>query len=352
MPFSFAPRPEILESTPSSRIGESFVSGLGNVAQNYLNQQAYQRQQSELAKALGSLGISQQEAQGIAGLPPHLQQAAFKERSAAPGRQQFATALQAILGGEQLPPEAGQNLNQQQLLQLANLAEQTKQTKIANEQKENAAEETRRRNAAVEEESKLKARTAEQQKAQALIERTNKPYLAQLQKESTFGKAAFELAKQMKELENTGLVESGYYASKIKPVSYLNQESQQYNAKSKDLADLLAGNTGLASKYRIETKEASKPSISLKPEARTALVNDVLRKTGGLVLKETIKDALIEKHGKQPANIDKEVNKYFKKFEPLLKKTPEGTVIEEDEIGLKLVNRGQYWEPLGYEGEL
>lgn len=359
MPFSFAPRPEILESTPSSRIGESLVSGLGNVAQNYLNQQAYQRQQSELAKALGSLGISQQEAQGIAGLPPHLQQAAFKERSAAPGRQQFATALQAILGGEQLPPEAGQNLNQQQLLQLANLAEQTKQTKIANEQKENAAAETARRNAAIEEENKQRLEetqrknlTAEEQKRQANIERTNAPFLKELTRVTTLSNDAFNLARQLKDLENTGNVESGYLASK-KPTSFLSPESQQYLSKTKDLVDLLAANTGVASKYKLQLKEESKPSIAQSPEARSALVDDLLRKTGGIKLKETIKDAIIEKEGKQPANIDKEINKHYKQLEGSLKKTPNNFIVKDDDLGLEFINRGQlYWEPVEFQGEI
>lgn len=108
--------PQIINENPNfgSLLGTGLASGLNMLAQNKLNQFAGRQQRNMTAQGLAALGIPEQNAMQIAGLPEKLQELVVKNYLAAAESQGLNEALAALSGEpqqQQLPNS--QNFYQQ-----------------------------------------------------------------------------------------------------------------------------------------------------------------------------------------------------------------------------------------------
>jgi hypothetical protein len=321
-------------------LGESLGQGLQNLAEMKLGEWQRRNEQAKLSQALDKFfpGRGSQ----LASLPQPLQQLLMKEEMRAPGRAAFANALNAIMSGKEMPPESAGDLTTEELNKLAALQLQ-----------KTSGEETRRIREATEQTRKETALTQTQQREQSRIDRTNKPFVDYIDRGAPLAKSALDLSGEILDLMKTGKTVSGVRG--LLPTVFQPAEAQQMKAKISDLITLLAASseTGKnASKYKLQLTEAGKVALEHRPETQFALLKGIQDKSGQIVLKGLIKNALIDANdGRQPENISAKTDKFFNKIERARKKMAIGDDLIEDELGIRLRNMGTYWEPVGFEEE-
>lgn len=109
--------------------GESLLQGLGSGLEALAQQKLQQIKQRNLAQQLQQgYGFKPEEAQAFSQLPPELQQQAFKEKLAAPGKQANLSILNQLQGGGQpinIPEGAG--ITNKEALDLAKFGQKERQ---------------------------------------------------------------------------------------------------------------------------------------------------------------------------------------------------------------------------------
>jgi hypothetical protein len=147
------------------------------------------------------------------------------------------------------------------------------------------------------------------------IDKNNAPFLERLSKAASTARTALDKLERMKELLETGKVESGI--GSYKPYWLLNKESQEFDTEGDQLALLLSeGQRGTPTGYRIKFNKENKPNIRQKREVQKRFIEDYIGQARDILQKEQTKDKLIEENGgSQPANIESEINKRFARGE-------------------------------------
>lgn len=188
---------------------------------------------------------------------------------------------------------------------------------------------------------------------QRTINSTNAPYLKTLDKAVTLADNMETIGEQMQALLNTGNVYSGV-KGRFAPTQLQNDETQQFEALSNELASLLASQSGVATNFKIKLAQSMKPNISQNQGTQRRLVKDILDKSRKLKEFGEVRDELIaENGGEQPANIQSKINQRIKSGSkkqsaelPGAQEYEEGSIIETD--GNFYQNVGNQWIEVNY----
>jgi hypothetical protein len=315
------------KTTLGSRLGEALGQGIEYAAQRKLNQWDQQRQYELQQKAaqeqqqrqydmyLSDLGRQRQEQErGLGPIfgPEKAKEYSFlgksllapliKQVAVEPSQQAYNQALQKIAAGEEPSLEG---LSPEQAYRATQLSQQAQQRR--------ETQELRRTTQQIQQAEKERAH---KEKVQNRIVAGNKSYINRLSKGKPLGDELMRIADRLEDLENTGKLTTGFYASL--PTALQNKETNQYDALSDELAALLATNQGTASNFKIKFAKGYKPNLAQKPEARRALIRDVKEKAHKLNLYSDLKDYLIAKNdGEEPKGLETEVNQAIQVYEKL-----------------------------------
>lgn len=290
---------------------EALSTGLGSGLSRSLEQLAQK-------KALGALGISPEQAQGLAGLNPQVQSIALKQMLQQPQNQAFAQALSGMLGGStpkneqmgQVPPQ----LNSQQALQLAQLGMQRESNEI---------------------------------KRQQAIEKSNAPYIKEIKDQSVPAKELDQILDDTLNLLNTGKIQTGPLKSLI-PDRLQNQETQAFVSNLNEIVTRKAQlGKGVPSRQRLLLEQLAKAQTWQKPEAIKYILNRLKRGTLESLVTENIADQIIqENNGMQPKGLENIVKQRIAKTKGL----PSPLQYSEDAIieanGKRFARSGNTWLPL------
>ena len=209
------------------------------------------RKRQELETALEP--ILGEKAKSYSNLPESLLKPVVTQKINEPSRLAYNNSLSKVLAGKPLVPEDIQGLKEHDAEKLTQIALQKKQADEA--EKLRIATETNR-----EEQRKETNRL----KMQTQINNANKPYLDKLSKGVDLATTLKDKVAQLRRLRETGNVKSGISA--LLPGILQNTETQQYDAISKEVASIIAGNTALQQILKLKPlKNSSQISrISLK----------------------------------------------------------------------------------------
>jgi hypothetical protein len=259
--------------------------------------EARQRLESGLSELFGT-----EKAKTYANLPKEVLNPIVKQKVSEPTQAAFANALAQVNQGQ---PPVVEGLNPQQAFQV----NQAYQQKIQADETRKLREETAKANA-------LSKQAAETSKRQAQINTANKPYIERLAKGVTLAENIKDKATKMLDLLDTGKVASGLAG--YTPNVLQTSETQQFDALANELATIIAGNSGVATNFKIKTAQSYKPNVTQRPETQRALINDLIRKSNEVLLREKIKNDLINKNeGEQPKNLETQINNKLKTYEAL-----------------------------------
>lgn len=295
-----------------------------------------QLQKGKLAKQYSQLfGVSPQQGDAIAALPPQAQQAYVKELMQAPSRTAYAQAL-GLASGTPGVPDTG-------LGQLpAGLTERqaTELTKIRMKQQQ------------LKEQSELKR--------QERADLSAKPYLTNLQANVPIAQSIKDIGSRMKQLLDTGNVRTGLVggAAQYLPASFFNDETQQMISLSNELAGLIAASgKGVPTNFKIKLAQISKPHIGQSAETMKSLLDNLIKKADPVLRQDKARLAILEENqGRIPENLENLVKKKahgFKKEAEKPKKIEtlpdakmyQGKRIRDTQTGQVLVSNGNDWIP-------
>lgn len=148
-----------------------------------------------------------------------------------------------------------------------------------------------------------------QERRQKRIDLSNKPFLTKLDTALESAERIKELTNEMQTLLDTGKVTSGFYG-KYAPIQFLNDESQAFDAKSKELAALLGATKGTASNFKIQLAQDYKPNLGQSTSTQQKLLTDALKLADRIIRTGDIRDSVIEdNNGVQPENLSGKVLK-------------------------------------------
>jgi len=150
---------------------------------------------------------------------------------------------------------------------------------------------------------------------QKQINSSNAPWLKENDKAYNNARSALDQLNEMEELLNTGKVAYGI-SGKYKPGFLQNTETQQFDKASNTLAGLLASGQGVSTGFKIKFAQSQKPNLEQNPKTQRALIQKLKKEAEKAVLRNDIKDQIIEAHGgEQPANLGTLVNRSMKQYE-------------------------------------
>lgn len=154
----------------------------------------------------------------------------------------------------------------------------------------------------------LQQEKANLQQQKAFTQR-NKGFNTRLDKRIEDDARLVDLAQQMRELANSGKVNFGFIGSTV-PLKFQNSETQQFVAKSNEVADVLTTRKGgLASKYRLGTRQLSKPNIEYTLDANLKLLDDVMEHAAATEEENKIRQDIYDEYeGAEPPNLEKLVS--------------------------------------------
>lgn len=327
------------------RLGEALGTGLGGGLSGGLQALASQRLQNLAQERTASQFEKAGYPRQWAYFDPRIQAELVKAQERRPGEEAYAESINKLLGTDtsatetkpiaeptsvtQLPTEVKPKprLNERQATELAKLGF-----------------EKRKR-----EESKL-------EKQQTHIESQNEPYLKEIRESKPIAQQTQNLAKEMLTLLDTGKVKSGLKG--YVPEALQNPESQQFIAKANTLAGLIAASgKGVPTNFKIKLAQISKPNITQSSATQRKLLNDLIKDTQKILLKDEARQAIIDENdGVQPKNIEslikKRVHQLSKSGQLAIGKTVEelpnaaeykGAEIEDESTGDVLISDGSNW---------
>lgn len=118
---------ESLSARMGTGLGQGIASGLEQLAQQKLQQRMMAQQRQQTTQGLQALGIDQDQASQLSGLPEPLLQAYLKQHLAAPQQEAFASALGNLLGQpqeQQFEQPQQEMMPQQEQVPLTQMTEQ------------------------------------------------------------------------------------------------------------------------------------------------------------------------------------------------------------------------------------
>lgn len=322
-----------------ARAADASGEGLNFLAQDIIQrktqerQMALQHQEQERMRSQREMGLAQmfgpEQARAYSNLPDTLLGPIVKQHLAGPSQQANAAALGSILKGQPVTDLSG--VNENQAYRLAQLQLQQRQTQDAAAAR-----------AATQQTNEEIKKTNQQISQQKQIDSANKPYVERLSKAVPFAENMKSVASKMLELLDGGQVSTGI--GSLLPGMLQNDATQQYDAYSKELATLIAGNSGAATNFKIKTAQEYKPNIYQNPKVQRALTLDFIDKANEILQREQIKDDLvIQNGGNQPANLESKISKELKVYKSLPEPTSEGEVRRNKKTGdVFRVENGQW----------
>lgn len=198
-----------------------------------------------------------------------------------------------------------------------------------------------------------RARTAKQ----SAIDRQNKPFNEQLSKAKFNAEKTLDFLSNMEQLLETGKVASGLYG-KI-PYGLQNSESQQFANNGDELAQMLAGQSGVAGAYKIKFNQKLKPKLIDNKQTQRQRIQFLKKQAERILKKAAIKGEIIEENdGYQLPNMEELIDKRYNELEksdksetsfnalpsPALWFSEHGKAeIENEETGETLVSDGKQW---------
>lgn len=283
--------------------GTGLSSGLNQLANIKLNQYAANQQRQQIQQGLSSL-FTPEQAQTLSSLPSELLQPIIKQQLQAPSNAAYLQGIQSFLDGEQMAPQQG--VQQQSPGGLAiqpglNAQQATKLAELGLRKKE------------IEENRALKQEAANLKKQEA-IQKRNEPFLKEIRESKPIAQKTFDLATQMKQLLDTGKVRSGLGG--YIPNAIQNPETQQFIAKSNELAGLIASSgKGVPTNFKIKLAQISKPEVTQSEATKRALLDGLVKDAQKILLKDEARQQIIDEHnGKEPENIESLVKRRVHKL--------------------------------------
>ena len=360
-------------------LGQSFGTGLSNVLQHLASQKMRDistRKQAQGIKALFP-NISEQQAYAYA-QNPELAKQYYKSELARPGEEAYARMLGGDQSGQQQEqfnlPSLGQFLSPQQQQARGIIPEvATPQQSIPIGSKTQAPR-LNERQATKLAEINLKKQEMEQRQSlarQAREERLNraqvvkeekiadkaKPYITKLATAAPLATKMKTLSNDMLDLINTGKVATGISGTAAEKFpQFSSNETQQFIAKSNELAGLLAASgKGVPTNFKIKLAQISKPIINQSKATQTKLIKDIIKEVEPILLEERASKEIIDEHnGKIPDNFEnlvkKRTHKLIKESHKSQVQLPSANEYSEDaiiQIGDQKYERvGNQWNPI------
>ena len=189
---------------------------------------------------------------------------------------------------------------------------------------------------------------------QSAIDRQNAPFNKGFTVAVKNAEHVINVASNMEQLLDTGKVASGTYGYAV-PYVLQNSESQQFANNGDELAQMLAGQSGVAGAYKIKFNQNLKPKLADNEKTQRQRLQ-FLKKQAEIILKKAeIRDELIEANdGYQLPNMETLINKRYKELQksgqsqdtfqakpnPALYK---GQTIINEETGEEEMSDGKQW---------
>lgn len=178
---------------------------------------------------------------------------------------------------------------------------------------------------------------------QKRIDMQNKPYNVQLDKAVTNAQEIKNLATELKEIIESGNAASGWsgLVPQITGGLGASDQTQRFVGKAKELALRLSSQGGTGTNLRVKAAEETKPKLSDAPEAQLAKANDIIRAANRVLVKENLRQQLIEENGgRQPENIGSLIEKRFKQIPDVPSDAVDGDVYEDNKGGMWVIEDG------------
>ena len=345
----------IRDPSIAASLGQATGSALGqtltNLAERRIQDQHKKQLLQEKAEAFRGLGLDPSEANYVAGLDPQFAKLYLENKGFGipdykpqinpsmpeqlqPNLPSYGQGLQERLGSPQqgLQQPTAEFLNpgsipRQGLPQFnptSQMPQEQRQTQLEDYLKDPRLTPSQRANLALKlEQMKQKQGAASingqpvmndkeralQERKQRRIDISNKPFLTKLDTALESAERIKELTNEMQQLLNTGNVTSGFYG-RYAPIQFLNDESQAFDAKSKELAALLGSTKGTASNFKIQLAQDYKPNLGQSTSTQQKLLTDALKLADRIIKTGDIRDSVIEdNNGVQPENLSGKVLK-------------------------------------------
>jgi len=361
--------PQIINENQNfgSLLGTGLASGLNVLAQNKLNQFAGRQQRNMTAQGLASLGIPEQNAMQIAGLPEKLQELVVKNYLAAAESQGLNEALAALSGEpqqQQLPgaqnfyqqaaPQQNPQLSAlqnlissgqgvtpeafgQQLSQGASQAPQAQAPKggvipTYNDPQQRAERQKSfadiLKTARISPEHKLKLAAMQQSqklekeklsaKEQQIVNQETKPLYDEITKGARAAQNNNKRLDRMEELAKRGNLTYPLFASALETLSngifgfgidltaLLHQDSQEFRKLSNDfLKDAKDTFGSRLTNYDVKTFLSTVPTLSQSHLGKLRVINNLRSFNEAALLRKKAMDKIIQDNGgRRPANLD------------------------------------------------
>jgi hypothetical protein len=350
-------------------LGGGLSGGLQWLAENKIKEMAQRHQMNQISRGLGALGIPQEQAQQLAGLPENVLREYTKQHLMAPSREAYAQSLQELLGGgapqqqQGLAPmqPAAPGIEQQQptgQLRLPVKPQLTEQqaTKLA------------------EFGLKKQAMTSKEKSEAYKATKEDRKEILQSAKDA---KENITRLDRMSELSKTGKLDSPLYYNLLKKVgldipALLNPESQEFDKLATDfIKNSRSIFGGRITENQIETFLKTIPSLSQSAEGREAVTRNLkIMNEGALLRDKALREVLRENNGIPPLDLSERVNE---RVEPALSelskefvrggkstievgqslnelpdaKLYKGAEIQDEETGTLYVSDGSSWKVKG-----
>ena len=198
-----------------------------------------------------------------------------------------------------------------------------------------------------------------QERIQATINASNKPYTDSLEKRVAVLNDALPALQEMQELLQSGNVQSGAFAGNV-PANLrgtlLNSDSDRFTGLGDDLATALTGlTTGVQTISKIKFNRERKPTLANSRETQIARTQDAANLFARVALESDLESYLIEKNGAQPRDLSSKVRIQYNNLVNNIPEKPqdaqEGQTFTDPETSARWKVQGPIMRFIGFKGE-
>jgi len=310
---------------------------------------AFNQNPEDQYRSLVNAGIPDPEARAITDLYKNNPRAADKLLSGSiqnRGSEATANAINAITQGKPIEPKSG--INPKDLISLSNFAATQRRAEMDRIDRRIRDAKADKRH----EDTLALKKDLTELKKQSEIADNNRPFLTKLSKGNENSQNLFTTVNEMIDLKKQSGVAQGLWGNVVNYTGNVlqNKPTQRFVQLGNKLANDYAGQSGIATNFKIKTAQTIKPNITTANEVQDEGLQDILKETTRVINQQNLgEDIIMRNGGKEPPHIEAEIHKELKQVEriplPNVEQYPNRTIIKKD--GYKFERVSNAWICLG-----